>query len=64
MIKNCVLTVILRLRAKIMCAHLVWNAQNGLKHMLINSIGHFDHFEISTRQLRARAKPLKLIILI
>ena len=50
MIKNSVLTFILRLRAKMMCAHFgIKCAKWSETYMLINSIGHFDHFDIWTR---------------
>ena len=50
MVKKCVFSFYVGYARKNSCARiLVWNARNGLKHMLINSLSHFVHFEILTR---------------
>ena len=67
MIKNSVLTFILRLRAK-NYVRAFWYKMREMvrKHMLINSISHFNHFDILTRNYAryARTKPFILTHLI
>ena len=42
-------------RNKLCARILVWNARNGLKHMLINSISNFNHLTINYARHALRA---------
>ena len=41
---------------------LVWNAQKGLKHMLIIKLSYENHFEISTRNYARNERAARAVI--